>query len=1006
MDAFTRNYLSYLRDCVRLVNRDSPVDFGAKTTRGEIHLLSAADIRQIETSQSLQTDNSVIMRWKHEFQISAEGECFILFGFMLLAGKQDQAKFCCPLLIAETDVSSEGANETRLDMKQGTLKLYTPALSLLLSDGSDGDADTIAAEIDKIAKATPFQYPFSNSIDDLVKSIRNSVREERRTTFSQRNFTVKSIEEDTLRKAREGITLSLLPTAVALKIDALPDFSVEKEINEIIKSDNADCTSIPLLMRQINQGKNGSESSPDSVEPSTQSADSLDRVLEVLTLSNHQREAIAYAASHPLTVISGPPGTGKSHTIASLAINLAYNGKTVLVTSKTREAVSVVVNKLQELGGKYVVAHVGDKSQKKEFANLIKGILHYENLNRRQTANALEQARSNLHDARQKKKDTAGTIKRLEDYYGQYHSSRSELDKLADAELPEKIPGLSELEFFRKKAEWARQTLARPRIPFAHKLRTRAILNQIKTNLALQRCNGHRSILDSVDKSYYSTLADGALGHLNRNKNIRTLWLNHAEWVDLEHKRSCEVFECWRKYTLSDVLYSDQENTPRLRNYANALETPITKSKKKVLSKILEGTDSSLLLRCFPIWACTSNYLGQALKLESALFDYAIIDEASLCDPATAVPALYRAKYVVVVGDEKQLKHRTAIAVMKLQMLTAKNELDAMTINDLNYSRSVYEIAASRSSKGGLFMLDEHFRSLPPIIAFSNTKYYEGRLKVMRRNPANEHANVIEFHYVRGTRNERRVISEEYDKALEMIYDFAAREENTSLGIITMTEEQAKYMNARFSEEEIIGKLINQHNFKCGSPQSFQGDQRHTIILCLGIDADAHQRSFAHVNDDNRFNVAVTRATDHMIVISSIPTSDFIGNMREYFQTAKDGSSHNGNNILKIESSFESNFEREVYETLVANKLNVVPQYESCGYRIDFVVTRRDRFVAVEVDGPQHFDAKGNYVPRDVERTLRLMRGGWQIERISCYEWERGLPARKEFVERINKLLF
>jgi very-short-patch-repair endonuclease len=123
--------------------------------------------------------------------------------------------------------------------------------------------------------------------------------------------------------------------------------------------------------------------------------------------------------------------------------------------------------------------------------------------------------------------------------------------------------------------------------------------------------------------------------------------------------------------------------------------------------------------------------------------------------------------------------------------------------------------------------------------------------------------------------------------------------------------------------------------------------------------------------------------------------------MREYFQMAKKGTPNNGHGAQAAEAVFESNFEREVYATLTAAGLNVVPQYESCGYRIDFVVTRGDRFVAVEVDGPQHFDAQGNYVPRDVERTLRLMRGGWHIERISCYEWERGLPARKEFTERI-----
>lgn len=97
--------------------------------------------------------------------------------------------------------------------------------------------------------------------------------------------------------------------------------------------------------------------------------------------------------------------------------------------------------------------------------------------------------------------------------------------------------------------------------------------------------------------------------------------------------------------------------------------------------------------------------------------------------------------------------------------------------------------------------------------------------------------------------------------------------------------------------------------------------------------------------------------------------------------------------------------ESEVYQELIAAKYKVIPQYKSCGYRIDFAVIQNGKFIAVEADEPMHFDEFGNYVKRDVERALRLMRAGWHIERISYVEWEKGAEARKQFIERVHNAL-
>jgi very-short-patch-repair endonuclease len=72
-----------------------------------------------------------------------------------------------------------------------------------------------------------------------------------------------------------------------------------------------------------------------------------------------------------LVQVDGPPGTGKSHTIANLVAHLVAQEKSVLVTSDKYEALKVVNDKLAQIQTiPFSVALLGDKlSDRKVFAN-------------------------------------------------------------------------------------------------------------------------------------------------------------------------------------------------------------------------------------------------------------------------------------------------------------------------------------------------------------------------------------------------------------------------------------------------------------------------------------------------------------------------------------------------------------------------------------------------------------------------------------------------------------
>ena len=69
--------------------------------------------------------------------------------------------------------------------------------------------------------------------------------------------------------------------------------------------------------------------------------------------------------------------------------------------------------------------------------------------------------------------------------------------------------------------------------------------------------------------------------------------------------------------------------------------------------------------------------------------------------------------------------------------------------------------------------------------------------------------------------------------------------------------------------------------------------------------------------------------------------------------------------------------------------LKVHYQFESCGYKIDFVVSDGRDCLAIEYDGPQHFNENGTYIDEDIQRHLTLKRAGWDIYRIPYDKWEK-----------------
>jgi very-short-patch-repair endonuclease len=110
------------------------------------------------------------------------------------------------------------------------------------------------------------------------------------------------------------------------------------------------------------------EARGDRLEPDVTEFDGFRPGEEFLILDadSTQQKAIVSTLAGQNGVISGPPGTGKSQTIANLVAESAARGKTVLFVAEKRAALDVVLNRLRDadLGHLCLDLHGADVSRK------------------------------------------------------------------------------------------------------------------------------------------------------------------------------------------------------------------------------------------------------------------------------------------------------------------------------------------------------------------------------------------------------------------------------------------------------------------------------------------------------------------------------------------------------------------------------------------------------------------------------------------------------------------
>lgn len=763
-------------------------------------------------------------------------------------------------------------------------------------------------------------------------------------------------------------------------------------------------------------------------------------LLEILPLNSEQRQAVRQSLSNPLTVITGPPGTGKSQVVTSLLINAAWRGQTVLFASKNNKAVDVVEGRVNALGPRPILLRLGAGEYQAQLAEYLVGLLA-----------------SSADPGDQDRYRAAGTV----------HEELQRRSATLDAEL-ERVVGLrNEVDGLEQRVEATRtamgdvlfeqaRTTDRGQLDRAVAALFTAIDGATKGKQGVlirlvwpllrakrfARLSGAASAFLPVAAGlglplpgpavapggiaqwveYRSLVASrvaqigevqGYLRKLNELGTVRSVPDISRARKELAEEMADNSEEVWKMWLRLQPARMTSAQRRALGDYSAILQLLVAaNSDGRQINRNVFRRYYELFPQVMPIlscWAVTSLSARGRIPFEPDFFDLLVVDEASQCDIASALPLLYRARRVVVIGDPMQLRHISTLSKQQDQQLLSKHELiDEYT--GWSYSvRSLFDLASSLCNNEDIVALRDHHRSHADIIGFSNHEFYEDRLRVAtkysRLRPPTGGEPAVRWVNVRGrtirpasggAMNEaeaQRVVAE-IDRLLADGY-------RGSIGVVSPFRAQVNRIREILSRQQRPSHVNAEAEILIDTVHRFQGDERDVMLFSPVVSTDAPPTAVGFLRGTpNLFNVAVTRARAALVVVGDQSAAlssgveylarfaAYVGNLDgQEMPEPKPEMDFGPEYPVVTRPDRVSDWERLFYRAMYRAGVRLIPQYSVEKYDLDFALVRGDRRLNIEIDGERyHRNWDGELCRRDEIRNQRLMELGWDVMRFWVYQ--------------------
>lgn len=764
-------------------------------------------------------------------------------------------------------------------------------------------------------------------------------------------------------------------------------------------------------------------------------------LIEVLPLNTEQRQAIQKAFERKLTIVTGPPGTGKSQVVTDLLINAAWRGKRVLFASKNNKAVDVVETRVNSLGARPLLLRVGSQHYQARLAeyllSMLSGTVTEEDRQDYEDAlsahRRIEQRLVALDAQAQALVELRNRVDALEQAAEQVREVLSESQfravrgislaalRQASTRLAEAIEGASrdrqpmlERLLWRFKRKERLETLAAAVAELPADCEVLGVDRPAATpnESELEQWRSFQQVLESrlnlVEraKEYFKAL--NKLQHTPRLEEI------NADQAKELRVLSENALSLWQNWLVKQPASLKREDRQKLNRYNALLKMVIDTGPGERLSPTVGKQYRGLFKEAahlLPCWATTALSARGKIPFEAGFFDLVVIDEASQCDIASALPLLFRARQAVIIGDPKQLSHISSLQRGQDQQLLEKYGLIGEYAHWAYSYNSLFDLAAGLVDGGDIINLRDHHRSHSDIIDFSNKAFYEGRLRVATRydnliRPSAKEPGV-RWVDVRGEATRpaaggaenpaeaRRIVSELRDLVLERGY-------RGSIGAVSPFRAQANLIRKLVNDDEQLSAELSTHDWLVDTVHKFQGDERDLMIFSPVVADGISPGALGFMRKTpNLFNVAITRARGQLLVVGDLSACStcgidyletFAGYSQELLQRTRQETRkemHDLGSEYPPVSNPErvSDWERMFYRALYQAGIRTLPQFKVEKYDLDFALFDGERKLDIEVDGERyHRNWTGELCRRDQMRNQRLFELGWDVKRFWVYE--------------------
>ncbi|MDR2207120.1 MAG: hypothetical protein LBE36_13310 [Flavobacteriaceae bacterium] len=987
----------------------------------------------------------------------------LYFGLGLVHGKHkpqsgSEKKMIAPLITVVCNIDKNEQGKIFIDVDEESYQLNYDLLSRFMNlefDEEYEDNKNLTQEdkdrlnkIDEIEK----QIHISGNKREIpdVQNIYNQLKEIiPNFDFSQREqteiFANENDDKFNYDERNNFNGLRFLPHIFCF-VRQLPDaLSTYESINQILKISQNNETETNRLLEIIITNAVGNKNIDLPLSDEIAEFE-IKKAIESIpfSLSKKQKEAILKTWMNPITYIEGAPGTGKSYTIQAIIHSALLLNKKVLFVSHKIPAINVVRNGINKSLGENALFFPTEKNTAR---NYLSELLNYSNFFSYKQYDEIEGLKNEIESLNFEIQNLSKQISddlNVANKYLELNKNFVDRREYFESKRNHKDHGLGlSLQNYKFNAN----PLNRGKFDYLYKRLNLNKANRLNEILKIKTqkyfidiFNANKDLSQSTTQYlkdifelnyYYSEAFTVREKIVSQRLDYNRKRLYSKEIVLLNKQK--ELFKKNFFYNVRDKIKNQRDN---IQNYRASLFWNLPKKKLDNWNDI----SFESLINAIPLWCSELSTLGKILPMKKELFDLVIIDEASQVNIAEITPAFYRGKRFCIVGDEKQL-HLNATGVgfslpksldnlfwSKNQELSKEVDISVAKNSNLLVSESsILQFVNSdkRIQYIPTVALDEHFRSLPMLANFNNNIFYKNNWKIMTETGKNRDINCFRAMPVMGKRDDKlKFVQAEIDELIKQLktiinqdltkhpdlkqFDFSERK--PTIGILSFLRNQVTKIR-EVIEDEISEQDIEDYEIMIGTAEEFQGNEKDIMFITVGLDNTKQNWGKGYFENENRFNVATSRAKLFTYFIySGVPkTAKMIRKYLNHFgiKTISD------ENLVDTEdikddiivpdvwtydyNKFESEFEEKVAEKLEQYtkdkpKIKLFNQVNACGQkRLDFVLYNEENKTtcAVEVDGSSHFisDNSETYTEKHIERIDILKRAGWKVINIKYYNW-------------------